>query len=77
MSCHTKEELEQMLRDVVDVLDLSATAIAEHGPLGTPPAKLVSLVLNEKDRIIRNLRAGMVDLRVPREKAAIAKAEGE
>ena len=61
MSCWNKEELEQMLEDVVNVLDLSDAAIAEHGPCGTPPAELVRLVLQQKDRTIRNLRAGMVD----------------
>lgn len=57
MSAHTKEELEQMLEDVVNALDLSDAAIAEHGPLGTPPAVLVQLVLQQKDMIIRVLRA--------------------
>ena len=52
MSCHTKEELENMLEDVVNALDLSDGAIAKHGELGTPPAELVRLVLAEKDRII-------------------------
>lgn len=61
MSCWNNEELEQMLEDVVNVLDLSDTAIAEHGPHGTPPAELVRLVLQQKDRTIRNLRAAMVD----------------
>jgi hypothetical protein len=61
VSCCNKEELEQMLEDVVNVLDLSEAAIAEHGPNGTPPAELVRLVLQQKDRTIRNLRAGMVD----------------
>jgi hypothetical protein len=61
MTAWTKEELENMLEDVVNVLDLSDVAIAEHGPIGTPPAELVRLVLDQKDRTIRNLRAGMVD----------------
>jgi len=61
MSCHNKEALEQMLEDVVNELDLSESAIAEHGPNGTPPAELVRLVLQQKDRTIRNLRAGMTD----------------
>ncbi len=62
MSCWTKEELEQMLEDVVNELDLSDTAIANHGQLGTPPAQLVKLVLNQKNKAIRNLRAGLVDV---------------
>jgi len=61
MSCWNKDELEQMLYDVVNVLNLSDAAIAEHGPRGTAPAKLVKIVLDQKDRTIRNLRAGMVD----------------
>ena len=65
MSCHSKETLENMLEDVVNVLDLSESAIAEHGPLGTPPAELVRLVLEQKDQTIRNLRAGMVDAERP------------
>jgi hypothetical protein len=64
MSYWSKEQLEQMLEDVVNVLDLSDAAIAEHGQHGTPPAELVRMVLQEKDRTIRNLRAGMVDCSV-------------
>ena len=41
MTCHSREALEQMLEDVVNVLALSDSAIAEHGPFGTPPAELV------------------------------------
>ena len=58
---HSKDAMRDMLEDVVNELDLSAAAIEEHGPLGTPPAELVRLVLVEKDNAIRNLRAGMVD----------------
>ena len=61
MSCHNKEELEQMLEDVVNELSLSDAAIAEHGPAGTPPAQLVRLVLDQKDLVIKMLKAGMVD----------------
>lgn len=63
MSCWSKNELEQMLEDVVNELDLSETASAEHGPLGTPPAELVRLVLQQKDRTIRDLRAGMIQIK--------------
>ena len=62
MSCHSKEKLEQMLEDVVNELDLSAAAIAEHGPMGTPPSQLVRLVLDQKDKTIRMLQAGMVNV---------------
>ena len=49
-----------MLEDVVTVLDLSDSMIAEHGPLGTPPAELVRLVLERKDREIAMLKVGGV-----------------
>lgn len=56
MSCWTKSELENMLEDVVNSLDLSEIAIEKHGPLGTAPAELVRLVLNEKDLKIKALK---------------------
>jgi len=59
MSCWSKEELENMLEDVINELDLSESAIEKHGPLGTPPAALVRLVLDEKDLKIKALKAGM------------------
>jgi hypothetical protein len=62
MSCWTKEELENLLEDVVNELDLSDIAIEQHGPLGTAPATLVRLVLREKDLKIRILQAGITDL---------------
>ncbi len=71
MSCHSREELEQMLEDVVNELDLSDVAIATHGPIGTPPSELVRLVLDQKDKKIRMLQAGMVDVQ------AAKPAEGE
>jgi hypothetical protein len=58
MSCWTKEELENMLEDVVNELDLSDGMIEEHGPQGTAPATLVRLVLARKDQEIRMLKAG-------------------
>ena len=61
MSIYSKEDLENLLEDVVNELDLSDAAIEKHGPLGTAPAELVRLVLAQKDSVIRNLRAGMVD----------------
>ena len=67
MSCHSKEKLEQMLEDVVNELDLSAAAIAEHGPMGTPPSQLVRLVLDQKEKTIRMLQAGMVNVQSRRE----------
>lgn len=62
MSCWNKEELENMLEDVVNELDLAELAIEEHGPMGTPPAELVRMVLAEKDRKIQLLKNGFKDI---------------
>jgi hypothetical protein len=62
MTCHTKEELEEMLFDVVNELDLSDVMLDKHGPLGTPPAILVREVLAQKDLQIAMLRRGFVDV---------------
>jgi len=59
MSKHTKEELENLLEDVVNELDLSSDMVEKHGPLGTPPAELVRLVLEQKDLQIKMLKLGM------------------
>lgn len=59
MSCWSKPELENMLEDVVNELDLSDSMIEKHGPLGTPPAELVRLVLERKDREIDALMRGV------------------
>ena len=58
MSCWTKEELENMLEDVVNELNLSEVMIEKYGQEGTAPAKLVRLVLEEKDRQIKMLKQG-------------------
>ena len=60
MSKWTKPELENMLEDVVNALDLSDGMIEEHGPLGTPPAELVRLVMARKDREIMLLKRGFL-----------------
>jgi len=60
MSCWTKEELEDMLEDVVNELDLSDGMIEEHGPLGTAPSELVHLVLERKDKEISMLKQEFV-----------------
>ena len=62
MSCWNKEQLENMLEDVVNELDLSEAMIEKHGQEGTAPATLVRLVLEEKDRQIRMLKLGMVQI---------------
>ena len=59
MSAWTKQQLESMLEDVVTVLDLSDDMLEKHGPAATEPAELVRLVLEQKDREIRNLKAGL------------------
>lgn len=58
MSCWSKEELENMLEDVVNELDLSESAIETHGPRGTSPAQLVRLVLDQKNLEIEALKRG-------------------
>ena len=60
MSCWTKQELENMLEDVVNELNLSDGMMEEHGPRGTSPAELVRLVLERKDLEIRMLKQGFV-----------------
>ena len=62
MSCWTKHELENMFEDVVNELDLSEIMIEKHGQLGTAPAELVRLVLEQKDKEIRMLKAGMIKI---------------
>lgn len=59
MSCWSKEELENMLEDVVNELDLSDDMIEKHGPLGTAPAELVKTILERKDREIELLKYGV------------------
>lgn len=64
MSEWTKPELENMLEDVVNELDLSELMIERHGPLGTPPAELVRLVLDQKDLEIKMLRRGFKSFKI-------------
>ena len=65
MSCYTKEELENMLEDVVNELDLSGGMIKEHGPIGTAPAELVRRVLALKNKKIQMLKQGFVSAAPP------------
>jgi len=55
MSAHTKEELENMLADVINELDLSESMIEKHG---AAPAELVKQILARKDLEISSLKAG-------------------
>lgn len=64
MSCYSKEQLENMLEDVINELDLSAEMIEKHGQLGTPPSELVKLVLLEKDLRIRILSMGIKEIKI-------------
>lgn len=63
MSCWSKEELENMLEDVVNEIDLSDWSIYEHGQDGTPPAELVRLVLKEKDKTIAMLKRNFKEIK--------------
>lgn len=63
MSCWNKEQLENMLMDVVDELNLSDSMIEKHGQIGTPPSELVRLILNQKDMEIRALKQGFVSIK--------------
>jgi hypothetical protein len=56
------ERMTNLLEDVVNELDLSESAIEQHGPMGTAPAELVALVLAEKDLKIAALKAGLIPL---------------
>lgn len=60
MSCWSKEQLENMLEDVVNELNLSDGMLEKHGPIGTAPAELVRLVLEQKDSEIAMLKQGFV-----------------
>lgn len=62
MSHWNKEQLENMLEDVVNELDLSELMIEKHGQEGTAPAKLVRLILEQKDKEIQMLKVGMEDI---------------
>ena len=64
MSCWTKEQLENMLEDVVNELSLSDAIIEKHGQDGATPATLVRLVLEQKDEQIRMLKLGMKQIEV-------------
>lgn len=62
MSCWNKEQLENMLEDVVNELNLSEEMIEKHGQEGTAPAALVRLALEQKDKKIRMLKQGMIQI---------------
>ena len=57
-------QVENMLEDVVNELDLSDAMIEKHGQEGTAPAELVRLVLEQKDKKIRMLKAGMQEITI-------------
>lgn len=47
---------------VINVMDLSDSDLDIHGPLGTPPAELVRLVLEQKDSEIRMLKQDFISI---------------
>lgn len=59
------QRLRNLLEDVINELELSDDVVQKHGPLGTPPAELVRLVLEQKDLQIRALKAGMKQIEPP------------
>lgn len=61
MSCWTKEQLENMLEDVVNELDLCDDIIKCHSD--ATPAQLVRFILDRKAREIAMLKQGMVNLK--------------
>ena len=61
MSCYTREQLKNMLEDVINELDLSEQMIEKYGQEGTPPAQLVRLILDQKDQTIKMLKMGMIN----------------
>lgn len=63
MSCWNKKQLEDMLEDVINVLNLTDDMITKHGQHGTPPAELVKLVLEQKDREILMLKNGFTQIK--------------
>ena len=62
MSKWNKEQLENMLEDVVNELDLSESMIQKHGQQGTAPAELVRLVLEQKNSEIDLLKRRFVPI---------------
>ena len=63
MSCYKKEELQNMLEDVVNELCLSDIAIENHGQLGTPPSDLLRLVLCEKNKRMNRMNAKLANIK--------------
>jgi hypothetical protein len=65
-----------LLAAVVDELDLSEQAVEEHGPQGTEPHLLVRMVLAEKDRTIRNLKAGLTPIHPSDDEISLKQGDG-
>jgi len=62
MSIFTKEQLENMLEDVVNELELSDFIVEQHGQEGTAVSELVRLVLERKDKKIQMLEQGFINI---------------
>jgi len=58
---YSKDDLRNLLEDVVNELNLSNSMIEKHSQTGTAPAELVRLVLEDKDRQIRAAQATVVN----------------
>jgi len=75
MTAHTRQALEDMLEDVVNELDLSDDTIKAYGESGEcSPAKMVRLILQEKDKQITMLKAGMKQIEIPQKTSTAIKS---
>ncbi len=66
MSCHSKETLENMLENVVNVLELPDSVFEKEGAFGTPTAELVKIALQLKDDEISKLKSILADAESPK-----------
>ena len=62
MSCWTKEQLENMLEDVVNELELDSKSIEKLSARGSAPSILVRTVLDAKNKEIRLLKSTLKNL---------------
>ncbi len=59
MSCWTKEQLENMLEDVVNELELDSKSIEKLSARGSAPSILVRTVLDAKNKEIQLLKSAL------------------
>ncbi len=62
MSCWTKEQLENMLEDVINELDLSSKTVEELSARGAAPSVLVRTILDAKNKEIQLLKSALKNL---------------